>query len=122
MKLLLPLTIGLSLLASNSHAQDKVFRASLVAAVAAHGADLASTENCLGAGSCHETNPFLLRFKNPVAFGAVKMGTAGLALWVTAKVHDAHHERIAILMNLITTVGLSYVAGHNARVANEPRR
>ena len=110
----------LLLLPSPARADEQsVFRASLVAAIAAHGSDLATTEYCLGAKTCHETNPFLLRFDNPIAFGAVKMGSAGLALWVTAKVHDAHHERIALLMNMVTTVGLGMVAAHNARIASE---
>jgi len=66
--------------ASSARAQDSPdvpFRISLVAAVAAHGADLATTEYCLGARRCTEINPWLTRFSTqPGVFGATKMGIA----------------------------------------------
>jgi hypothetical protein len=96
-------------------AQDTPFRFSLVAAVAAHGSDLASTENCLGSGRCRELNPWLARFDNPATFGAVKMGVAALSLWGTAKLHESH-PRWAIAVNVAQAVGFSLVAARNARV------
>ena len=96
-------------------AQDTLFRASLVAAVAAHGADLATTEYCLGAGKCREANPFLLRFDQPAVFGAVKMGVAAVGLWGTAKLNDAGHKRWAVLVNLAQAGAFTAVAVHNAR-------
>ena len=112
---------GLLLWASSVQAQDRAFRASLVAAVAAHGADLAITENCLGRGACVEMNPLLARFDNPVTFGAVKMGTAALTLWLTAKIKDVGHPKIATWMNVITTGLLAGVAAHNQRIAGPER-
>lgn len=104
------------LCASTVQADDRiVFRASLVSAIAAHGADLASTENCLGSGRCREMNPFLLRFNKPATFGAVKIGMAGVSLWATAKLFDTH-PRWAITANLIQTAVFAGIAAHNARV------
>ena len=114
MRILLVL-VGLLVAAPVAAQSDNVFRASLVAAVAAHGADLASTENCLGSGRCRELNPWLARFDNPATFGAVKMGIAALSLWGTAKLHESH-PKWAIAVNVAQAVGFSLVAAHNARV------
>ncbi len=103
------------LVASTASAQDTAFRASMVAAVAAHGADLATTENCLGAGRCRELNKFLLRFDQPGVFGAVKMGVAALSLWGVAKLHDSH-PKIAQIVNWSTAAVFTGIAVHNTRV------
>lgn len=95
---------------------DTLFRLSLVAAVAGHGADLASTEYCLGAGRCREGNPYLARFDSPVAFGMVKMGIAGVSLWMTGKLH-ASHPRMATAVNLVMAGGFVALGLRNARVA-----
>ncbi len=108
--------ILLLLCASTARAQSQTaFRASLVAAVAAHGADLAATENCIGAGRCTELNPFLLRFAQPGVFGAVKMGVAGLSLWATAKIYESH-PTLAVWLNVAQCAGFSAIAIRNARV------
>ena len=93
---------------------DSVFRASLVAAIAAHGADLATTEFCLGAKRCMEQNKFLARFDQPAVFGAVKMGLAGLQLWGTAKLHE-RNRTLAILVNIASTAVYTGIAIHNTR-------
>jgi hypothetical protein len=98
-------------------AQDTAFRASMVAAIAAHGADLSSTEHCLGAGRCTELNPWLARFDQPAVFGAAKMAVAGLSLWGTAKLKDAGHPKLAIAANVGQAIGFSLIAWHNARVS-----
>lgn len=97
-----------------AHAQDTTFRISMVTAMAAHGADLATTEHCLGAGLCHELNPFLLRFNQPATFGAVKMGVAALQLWGVAKIHE-RWPKAATTLNFVTTGIFSAIAAHNAR-------
>ena len=112
---------GLLLWASSVQAQDRAFRASLVAAVAAHGADLATTEWCIGRGTCHESNPWLARFDHPAAFGVAKMGTAAMTLWLTAKIKDAGHPKVATWMNVVTTGLLAGVAAHNSRIAGPSR-
>lgn len=108
------LVVLVLLCAHAASAEDKLFRASLVSAIAAHGADLATTEHCLGSGRCRELNPFLLRFEQPAVFGAVKMGVAGLSLWATAKLHDSH-PRWAIAANVAQTVGFTWIAVRNTR-------
>lgn len=102
--------------ASPAQAQDTTFRASMVAAVAAHGADLASTEHCLGSGHCREMNPLLARFDQPAVFGAVKMGIVGAQLWALAKLHD-RKPRLATAINLATAGVFAGVAIHNSQVA-----
>ena len=112
-------------------AQDAAFRASLVAAVAAHGADLATTEHLLGRSSqatlsgqpapFYEANPYLGHFTaNPLAFGLVKMGTAAGVLWLNAKLHDSGRRRLAIGLNVAQVVVLSAVAAHNYRIGRHP--
>ena len=97
-------------------AQDTAFRASMVAAVAAHGADLGSTMHCLGSGRCREMNPLLARFEQPAVFGAVKMSVVGLQLWALAKLHE-RHPRWAIGLNLLSAGAFSAIAYHNTQVA-----
>jgi len=111
------LTLALLILPSPSPivAADSLFRASMVAAVAAHGADLATTEHCLGSGRCKEMNNFLARFDRPLTFGAVKMGLAAGQLWLVAHFQPTH-PKLAIVTNILTTVTFSYIAVHNARV------
>ena len=58
-----------------------LLKASFVFAIAGHGADLASTEHCLGAGKCREANPWLARYDSPVRFGVAKMLVAGGSEW-----------------------------------------
>jgi len=103
--------------AHTAHAQDTAFRVSLVAAIAAHGADLAGTEHCLGAGRCTELNPWLARFNQPGMFGASKMAVAALSLWGTTKLKDAGHPKLAIAANVGQAISFSLIAWHNARVS-----
>lgn len=116
----LGLTIGVLVLARPSAGQDGWFRASLVAAVAGHGADLASTEYCLGAGRCQEGNPGLARFRSPVVFGVVKMGIAAGSLVGTVRLHETH-PRLAQAINWGIAGGFLAIGIRNGRVAGEPR-
>lgn len=116
--------------APTAQAQDRTFRASLVAAVAAHGMDLATSMDLIGQSRAvermgqprryREMNPYLGHAsENPLVFGLVKMGTAAGSLWLTAKIHDAGHRKIAIVMNVAQTVALSAVAAHNYRIGRD---
>jgi hypothetical protein len=108
--------------ASSARAQDSPdipFRISLVAAIAAHGADLATTEYCLGAKRCTEVNPWLTRFSTqPGVFGATKMGIAALSLWAVAKVRESHRP-LAIIINFGMAAGFTAIAIHNTRETNK---
>ncbi len=107
------------LVASSASAQDQIFRASLASAVVAHAMDLATTEHCLGAKTCTETNAALSRFTTqPIAYAGVKMGVAALSLWGTAKLHETH-PKLATAINLGVTALFTGVAVHNTRVIRE---
>lgn len=110
------LALALILSASTAHAEeDRLFRISMVAAMAAHGADGYSTMYCLGAGKCRETNAFLVRFaERPALFGATQIGIAALSLWGTAKLHE-NHPRLATAINFGVTAFFSGVAVYNTR-------
>lgn len=94
-----------------------LLKLTLVTALAAHGADLASTENCLGAKRCHELNPWLARVDQPIAFGAAKMGVAGLGLYGSEKL-EANHPKWALVLNLTVTGAYSAIAVHNSRTGH----
>lgn len=92
-----------------------LLKLTLVTSLAAHGADLATTEHCLGAGTCHETNPILARFDQPFAFGAGQMGIVGIERLAVAKVEEKH-PKWALVLNLVVTGAYSGIALHNAKV------
>lgn len=93
---------------------DPLYRVSQVTAIAAHGADLAETEHCLGSGRCVEMNPWLARFKDPSAFGAAKMGVAALGLWATDKIPN---RVVRIVVNFGVASAYFSIAAHNSRVS-----
>lgn len=93
-----------------------LLKLSFIIAVAAHGADLASTENCLGAGRCKELNSLLARYNDPIIFGAAKMGVAG-ASEVLIYDMSKNHPKLAFLTNLGVGVAFTAIAVHNAKVA-----
>lgn len=96
-----------------------LFKLSLVAAMAAHGADLASTENCLGAGRCREMNPWLARYEQPAVFGAAKMGVAAGSGLATYEVYKRNHPKVATVLNFVVAGAYTAIAVHNARVAGQ---
>ena len=93
-----------------------LLKLTMVTSIAAHGADLASTEHCLGRGVCREMNPALARFTQPAVFGAAKMAVASLSLWGTAHL-AARHPKMAVAINVAVTGGYALVAVHNTRVS-----
>jgi len=122
------------LLAAPVHAEDRLFRISLAAAITAHAADLAATEHCLGRAyqsqedarlggtslryNCRETNPFLARWSDrPAVFGAIQIGIAALQLVAVAKLHE-DHPRIATAINFATAAIFVGIAYHNTQVAD----
>jgi hypothetical protein len=92
-----------------------LLKLTLITSLAAHGADLASTQNCLGAGRCHEMNPALARFHSPAAFGAAKMTVAGLGTYGSMKLQE-EHPKLAIVLNVAVTGAYSSIAYHNSQV------
>ena len=109
------IVVGCATSARAQDSPDVPFRISLIAAVSAHGADLATTEYCLGAGKCTEANPWLARFSaQPGVFGATKMAIAGLSLWGVAQIRESHRT-LAILINYGMTAAFTAIAVHNTR-------
>lgn len=82
--------------------------------VIGHVVDTATTQRCIGAGRCRETNPWLLHFNNPVGFGLAK-GTVGAGgLWAADRIDN---KWIAGLLNY--GIGLAFlgIGIHNERQA-----
>jgi hypothetical protein len=98
------------------YCEDTAFRASMVAAVVAHAADLSVTQRCLGSGRCREVNPWLGRFQQPIPFAVAKMTVASLGLWASAKLHE-RHPRWALALNIGVAGAYTAITVHNSRVA-----
>ena len=82
-----------------------------------NGMDLATTEYLLGAGKAREANPVLAPFSSsPVAFGAVKMGTASLTSYLLLRIHKTHPKWAFVLANIGNMV-YAGVVYHNSRLA-----
>ena len=129
--------IALLLVPSIAAAQeDRLFRVSLVTAMAAHAAEGYAGEYCLGrarqstvdanAGGtsvrfiCTERNLLLGRWSDhPAVFGAVQLGVAALSLLATSKLHDTH-PKIATVINFSMTAVFSAIAIQNGRVSRGP--
>lgn len=93
-----------------------LLKASFVFAITGHSFDLASTVDCRAHGRCVEANPWLARFKDPMAFTAAKMPLAGVSeVWVYNLSKD--HPKWAIVIN--TAIGATFtgIALHNRRVS-----
>jgi len=91
-----------------------LLKLSFVFAISGHGADLASTEHCLGAGRCREMNPWLARFEQPAVFGAAKMGVAGVSEWGVYELSKTH-PKIAFWTNVAIGASFTGVAIHNSK-------
>ena len=90
-----------------------LLKLSFVFAIGAHGADLASTEYCLGKGSCSEMNKFLARFNQPAVFGGVKMGVAAgseVGIYELSK----EHPKLAFIANITVGTIFTGIAVHNS--------
>ena len=104
-------------LLSQRAAAQSIFYLSEAVAVTGHAADLASTQHCLGAGRCHELNPLLARYDNPVAFSVAKFSVVSLQLWAVRKMRPTH-PRLAILTNIAIGSGFLALGLHNQKVSN----
>lgn len=96
-----------------------LYKISIVVAGIGHGTDLATTQHCLGTGTCRETNPALMRLADPIAFGALKagVGTGGILLVDRyAKANDGKNLKKATLLNFGQGIGFIIIAGHNASI------
>ncbi len=111
------LTLLFVLLAVPAAAQERgiAFDLSEFAVVVGHSMDLASTQRCLGSGRCHEVNPFLLRFDQPMAFAASKFGIGGVQLWATRKLQRSH-PKWASVINYSIGAGFTALAVRNQRI------
>jgi hypothetical protein len=106
------------MLAATASAQSSphALRASMVAAIAAQGADLSTTAYCLGAKTCHELNPALAWAQDkPIALGFAKMGIAAGLQVLTWKLSKTH-PRAAFWGNVAQCVVFSGIAVRNARL------
>lgn len=95
-----------------------LFHAALVALLAAHGADVATTVAALTArpGEVREGNPlFAPLADHPAAFGAAVMGAAGLSSWALVALRPSH-PRVVVWIATGGAIGLSAVAVHNSRM------
>lgn len=97
-----------------AHAEDRLLRISEAVAIIGHGADLASTQHCLGAGRCRELNPWLARYNNPVGFAVAKMGVASVGLWATSKIPN---KTLAAIVNFGVGSAFLAIAVRNSQVA-----
>ena len=103
-------------------AKGRTFRLSLVAAIAAHTADITTTAYCLGQGTCREANPALRWAEDkPVALGLTKGAMAGSLQLIPAYLARHGHEKWAIVFNVAQTVAFTGIAMRNARMT-EPRK
>ena len=96
-----------------------LYKISIVVAGIGHGTDMATTQHCLGAGNCRETNPALMRFSDPIVFGTVKagVGTGGILLVDKyAKSNDGKNLKKATLINFAQGIGFTLIARHNSRI------
>ena len=96
--------------------KTRAYTASEWALLAGHALDTASTQRCIGAGVCHESNPWLARYEDPLAFTAAKFGVGFLQLWATRTIARRGHPRIAATMNIVSAGVLTGVAIRNVRI------
>lgn len=94
-----------------------ILELTFVFAIAGHGADLASTEHCLGARTCTELNPWLVRYSNPVAFGISKMAVAGISEVFLYK-YSKTHPKVAGAINLLVGSTFTAIAIRNTHAAS----
>jgi hypothetical protein len=87
-----------------------------VLSFALQGYDAYSTLTALKAGA-REANPVMQSVVgNPVAFAAVKVGTAAAAFMATEHLWKTHHRTAAVAVIAASNIGMSLVAVNNARV------
>lgn len=114
--LLISLIVCLTLAAPARAGDGPLLHAALIALSAAHGADLATTEYCLGRGTCRESNPVLRPFeRQPLALGSIKMAVAAANVAILVKAHRSH-PKIVLWIAAGEAAVFTAVALHNARL------
>jgi hypothetical protein len=83
--------------------------------IVGHVTDTATTQRCRGEGTCRETNPWLLHFDNPIAFGVAKASVGAGGLWLTDRIEN---KWIAGAMNFAVGGFFLGVAIHNYQVTH----
>jgi hypothetical protein len=80
------------------------------------GYDAYSTVSALKAGG-REANPMMQSVVgSPVAFTAVKVGTAAATFLLSERLWKTHHRGAALAVMVASNIGMSMVAVNNARV------
>lgn len=118
------LLLAFTLSSTYSYAQvrtelPKYYTASEWAVFYGHAIDTATTQHCLGAGTCHELNPYLGRFKNPIGFTTAKIGIGFAQLYIVRKVARYKSPKLASIFNVVVSSALTTVAIHNQRVGTK---
>lgn len=85
----------------------------LVATMAAHAADAASTASALRHGAV-EGNPFM---RQPVVRWSAKAGVAGLETYAVARLWRTGHHRMAAILTGATVAGLGLAVAHNVHLS-----
>lgn len=76
-----------------------ILELTFVFALTGHAIDTATTQRCIGAGTCTESNKILGRFKDPIGFAAVKTSIAGISEIGIYRL-SRNHKKLAIITNL----------------------
>lgn len=101
--------------------EGRIWRASFIAAIAAHGADLSTTAWCRGQNLCEEANPVLKwADDNPITLGFAKMGFAAAVQLIPYWIMRSGHRQTAIWINVGQVILFSAIAAHNANLAVYP--
>ena len=103
--------------ADDTEGPSLAFRALGWATVATSSTDLLSTQYVLSAGG-YERNPLAGSTGRMVL---VKAGTTAGLLYVTARLHEADHEKAALWIRIATVAVWGYATAHNLRVGQELR-
>lgn len=93
-----------------------IFHLSEAVAITGHAADLGATQRCVGAQRCHELNPYLGRFNDPVAFSVAKFSVVSLQLWAVRKLRPTH-PKLATVTNFAIGSGFLALGLRNQRVS-----
>lgn len=99
--------------------RERAYAATEYLALTGQAIDATATQRCRGAGTCHELNPWLARYDNPVSFTAAKFGVASLQLWAMRKLKAAGHPRWAAATNIATGIGFGWLGVRNYRLTNQ---
>jgi hypothetical protein len=85
-------------------------------AFALQGYDAYSTLSALKGGA-REANPMMQSVVgSPVAFTAVKVGTAAATFMASERLWKSHHRTAAVAVMAVSNIGMAMVAANNARV------